>query len=255
MSFELVTIPCLSDNYAFLAHDLETKATLLVDAPEPDPILVKLREKNWDLTHILITHHHWDHVDGLSKLLEYYSPQIIGSSSDISRLPPLHLSVAENEKIKIGNKVGKVFEVSGHTIGHIAVYFEESNLLFTGDSLMALGCGRLFEGTAGQMWQSLQKLSNLPDETVVCSGHEYTETNANFALTIDPNNQDLIRRCEYIKALRSDGIPTVPSNLGEERKTNPFLRPWSKNIRNKLDMIDATDDEVFAKIRALKDAY
>ena len=141
---------------------------------------------------MLITHHHWDHVDGLSKLLEYYSPQIIGSSSDIYRLPPLHLSITENDKIKIGNKVGKVFEVSGHTIGHIAVYFEESNLLFTGDSLMALGCGRLFEGTAGQMWQSLQKLSNLPDKTVVCSGHEYTETNANFALTIDPDNQDLI---------------------------------------------------------------
>ena len=105
------------------------------------------------------------------------------------------------------------------------------------------------------MWQSLKKLSNLPDETIVCSGHEYTETNANFALTIDPNNQDLIRRFEYIKDLRSDGIPTVPSNLGDERKTNPFLRPWSKNIRTKLDMIDATDDEVFAKIRALKDAY
>ena len=133
--------------------------------------------------------------------------------------------------------------------------FEESKLLFTADSLMALGCGRLFEGTPSQMWQSLKKLSNLPDETIVCSGHEYTETKANFALTIDPNNQDLIRRCEYIKDLRSDGIPTVPSNLGEERKTNPFLRPWSKNIRTKLDMLDATDDEVFAKIRALKDAY
>ena len=255
MSFELLTIPCLSDNYAFLAHDPDTKATLLVDAPEPDPILLKLREKNWDLTHILITHHHWDHVDGLSKLLEYYSPQVIGSSSDVNRLPPLHLTVAENDKIKIGNKVGKVFEVSGHTIGHIAVYFEESKLLFTADSLMALGCGRLFEGTPGQMWQSLKKLSNLPDETVVCSGHEYTETNANFALTIDPHNQDLIRRYKNIKKLRSDGIPTVPSNLAEERNTNPFLRPWSKNIRANLDMIDATDDEVFAKIRALKDAY
>ena len=123
MSFELLTIPCLSDNYAFLAHDPDTKATLLVDAPETDPILLKLREKNWDLTHILITHHHWDHVDGLSKLLEYYSPQVIGSSSDVNRLPPLHLSVAENDKIKIGNKVGKVFEVSGHTIGHIAVSY------------------------------------------------------------------------------------------------------------------------------------
>ncbi len=122
MSFELLTIHCLSDNYAFLAHDPDTKATLLVDAPEPGPILTKLREKKWDLTHVLITHHHWDHVDGLSKLLEYYSPQIIGSSSDINRLPPLHLSVAENEKIKIGNKDVKLIEVSVHTNGQIEDY-------------------------------------------------------------------------------------------------------------------------------------
>ncbi len=255
MSFELLTVPCLSDNYAFLAHDHDTKATMLVDAPEPEPILRELKEKSWVLTHVVLTHHHWDHVDGLSKLLEHYSPKIIGSASDAKRLPPLHLPVAENDEIRIGNNIGKVFEVPGHTIGHIAVYFEKSKLLFSADSLMALGCGRLFEGTAGQMWHSLQKLLTLPEDTVVCSGHEYTETNSNFALTIDPKNQDLIHRCKYVKKLRSDGLPTVPSNLGEERNTNPFLRPWSKNIRVNLDMIDATDDEVFAKIRALKDAY
>ncbi len=255
MSFELLTVPCLSDNYAFLAHDAETKATLLVDAPEAEPILLNLKKKKWELTHVLLTHHHWDHVDGLSKLLEYYSPQIIGSSSDKKRLPPIDLPVAENDEIKIGNNIGRVFDVSGHTIGHIAVYFEESKLLFSADSLMALGCGRLFEGTALQMLHSLQKLLKLPDETVVCSGHEYTETNANFALSIDSQNRDLIIRHKNIKKLRAEGAPTVPSSMDEEKKTNPFLRPWSKGIRRKLNMIDATDEEVFTKLRALKDEY
>tara|TARA_B100000674_G_scaffold492728_1_gene513411 strand:- start:750 stop:1517 length:768 start_codon:yes stop_codon:yes gene_type:complete len=255
MSFELLTVPCLSDNYAFLAHDADTKATLLVDAPESEPIISKLKEKKWDLTHVLLTHHHWDHVDGLSRLLEDYSPQIIGSFSDMKRLPPLHLPVADNDEIKVGNNIGKVFEVPGHTIGHIAVYFKESNLLFSADTLMALGCGRLFEGTAGQMWHSLQKLLKLPDETVICSGHEYTETNANFALSLEPKNQDLIIRYKNIKKLTSEGVPTVPSTMDEEKNTNPFLRPWSKEIRANLNMMDATDEEVFAKIRALKDEY
>ena len=255
MSFELLTVPCLTDNYAFLAHDADTKATMLVDAPEPEPILRKLKEKSWVLTHVILTHHHWDHVDGLSKLLEYYTPQIIGSSSDATRLPPLHLPVAENDEIKIGNNVGKVFDVPGHTIGHIAVYFERSKLLFSADSLMALGCGRLFEGTAEQMWHSLQKLSTLPDDTVICSGHEYTETNSNFALTIDPKNQDLINRHKKIMKLRLQGVPTVPSTMNEEKNTNPFLRPWCKEIRANLNMIGATNEEVFTKIRALKDEY
>ena len=182
MSFELLTVPCLSDNYAFLAHDDNNKMTLLIDAPEADPILAKLQEKKWSLTHVLLTHHHWDHVDGLPHLLEFYSPQIIGSAADMERLPPLHLPVTENDKIQIGGNVGTVFDTPGHTIGHISVYFEASKLLFSADTLMALGCGRLFEGTAEQMWHSLQKLSKLPDDTLVCSGHEYTEKNADLSL-------------------------------------------------------------------------
>ena len=128
-------------------------------------------------------------------------------------------------------------------------------MLFSADTLMALGCGRLFEGTAGQMWRSLQKLSKLPDDTLVCSGHEYTEKNADFAITIDPKNQELIDRVQFTKEIRSKGLPTVPSRMGEEKKTNPFLRPWNKNIRTQIGMLDATDEEVFGKIRALKDAY
>ena len=255
MSFELLTVPCLSDNYAFLAHDDDSKLTLLVDAPEADPILAKLQENQWSLSHVLLTHHHWDHVDGLQQLLEYHSPQIIGSAADLKRLPPLHLPVTENDKIQIGGNEGTVFDTPGHTIGHISVYFEASKLLFSADTLMALGCGRLFEGTAGQMWRSLQKLSKLPDDTLVCSGHEYTEKNADFAITIDPKNQELIDRVQFTKEIRSKGLPTVPSRMGEEKKTNPFLRPWNKNIRTQIGMLDATDEEVFGKIRALKDAY
>jgi hydroxyacylglutathione hydrolase len=255
MSFELLTVPCLSDNYAFLAHDDDSKMTLLVDAPEADPILAILQEKQWSLSHVLLTHHHWDHVDGLPQLLEFHSPQIIGSAADLKRLPPLHLPVTENDKIQIGGNEGIVFDTPGHTIGHISVYFEASKLLFSADTLMALGCGRLFEGTAEQMWHSLQKLSKLPDDTLVCSGHEYTEKNADFALTIDPKNQELVNRVQFTKKIRAEGVPTVPSSLGEEKKTNPFLRPWNKNIRTKIGMLDATDEEVFGKIRALKDAY
>lgn len=255
MSFELLTVPCLSDNYAFLAHDDDSKLTLLVDAPEADHILAKLQEKQWSLSHVLLTHHHWDHVDGLPQLLEFHSPQIIGSAADLKRLPPLHLPVTENDKIQIGGNEGTVFDTPGHTIGHISVYFEASKLLFSADTLMALGCGRLFEGTAGQMWRSLQKLSKLPDDTLVCSGHEYTEKNADFAITIDPKNQELIDRVQFTKEIRSKGLPTVPSRMGEEKKTNPFLRPWNKNIRTQIGMLDATDEEVFGKIRALKDAY
>lgn len=255
MSFELLTVPCLSDNYAFLAHDDDSKQTLLVDAPEAAPILAKLQEKQWSLSHVLLTHHHWDHVDGLPQLLEFHSPQIIGSAADLKRLPPLHLPVTENDKIQIGGNEGTVFDTPGHTIGHISVYFEASKLLFSADTLMALGCGRLFEGTAEQMWHSLQKLSTLPDDTLVCSGHEYTEKNADFALTIDPKNQELVNRVQFTKKIRAEGVPTVPSSLGEEKKTNPFLRPWNKNIRTKIGMLDATDEEVFGKIRALKDAY
>ena len=255
MSFELLTVPCLSDNYAFLAHDDDSKQTLLVDAPEAGPILAKLQEKQWSLSHVLLTHHHWDHVDGLPQLLEFHSPQIIGSAADLKRLPPLHLPVTENDKIQIGGNEGTVFDTPGHTIGHISVYFEASKLLFSADTLMALGCGRLFEGTAGQMWRSLQKLSKLPDDTLVCSGHEYTEKNADFAITIDPKNQELTNRVQFTKEIRSKGLPTVPSRMGEEKKTNPFLRPWNKNIRTQIGMLDATDEEVFGKIRALKDAY
>ena len=170
-------------------------------------------------------------------------------------MPKLDEYVQPGDQFVFQGQTGKVFDVSGHTIGHIALYISNQNILFSGDSLMALGCGRLFEGSAEQMWHSLSSFLYLPDTTQICSGHEYTENNASFALSIDPNNHDLMKRCEQIKLERSKGLFTVPSELGIEKKTNPFLRPFDKNIREHLNMHKSTDVEVFSKIRTLKDNF
>ena len=172
MSFEIITIPCLSDNYAFLAHDAADGKTLLVDVPEAAPISEALYKRGWRLTDILLTHHHQDHVDGLAELLKSHPARVIGAKADQNRLPPLDEAVVEGDIITVGSNNGLVFDVSGHTIGHIAIHFSSSKLLFTADSLMALGCGRLFEGDPDQMWGSLSKLATLDPDTIVCSGHE-----------------------------------------------------------------------------------
>lgn len=255
MPFELITIPCLSDNYAFLAHDTDSKKTLLVDVPEATPIKRTLAETGWTLSDVLLTHHHADHVQGVEELLREHPARLIGANSDQHRLPPLDLAVGEGDKIEIGMQKGQVFDVSGHTIGHIAVFFEEAKLLFTADSLMALGCGRLFEGSATQMWDSLSKLITLDPECRVCSGHEYTAANARFALTIEPQNTALQKRIERISDMRTKNQPTVPSTLLEELETNPFLRPQSADIRHNLHMYDASDAQVFAEIRSRKDKF
>lgn len=255
MSFELITIPCLSDNYAFLAHDEESNKTLLVDVPEAAPIQKVLDQTGWELTDVILTHHHADHVQGLDALCRSHPARIIGAAADQHRLPPLDLAVSEGDFIEIGSQRGEVFDVSGHTIGHIAVYFKSAKILFTADSLMALGCGRLFEGSPPQMWESLSKLSALDPECLVCSGHEYTAANARFALTIEPQNTELQRRAQSISDRRAQNLPTVPSTLGEELSTNPFLRPDSLDIRNNLRMQNATDAQVFAEIRSRKDKF
>ena len=255
MSLELITIPCLSDNYAFILFNNKNRTALLVDAPEAEPINKVIDQNNLNLEKIFITHHHSDHVDGLAKILENHEAITIGAKADIHRLPRLDQYVEAGDKISFENQTGDIFDVSGHTIGHIALYFSSQNLLFSGDSLMALGCGRLFEGTAKQMWHSLSQFMDLPDATLICSGHEYTENNASFALTVNPENSDLIRRSEDIKLARSKNYCTVPSTLELEKKTNPFLSPVDKNIRKNLNMVEFTDEEVFSKIRFLKDKF
>ncbi len=253
MPLELLTIPCLKDNYAFLLHNAATKETLLVDAPDAPPIQAALDAQGWTLTDILLTHHHWDHVDGLEPLRG--SARVIGAAADAHRLPPLDLEVSEGDTVTICGENAQVFDVSGHTVGHIAVYFAQTGVVFTADSLMALGCGRLFEGTPAQMWDSMQKLRALPDDTRVCSGHEYTETNARFALTIEPDNRDLISRVEEITEARAAGQPTVPSDLAVEKRTNPFLRADVPALQTALGLSDTDPAEVFAQVRKKRDSF
>lgn len=255
MPVEIVTIPCLSDNYAFLVHDTETGKTALVDIPEAAPILGALASRGWALSEVWITHHHPDHVQGLSEVLEVHKAQVTGAAADAHRLPALDRAVSDGDTFDFAGHSVQVMDVSGHTKGHVAFYIGDAAAAFTADSLMALGCGRLFEGTADQMWHSLSKLAALPADTIIFSGHEYTASNAKFALTIDPDNPDLISRNETIAAARSVGTPTVPSTLALEMATNPFLRASNADIRTRLGMPDATDAQVFAEIRARKDAF
>ena len=255
MPIELVTIPCLSDNYAYLCHDAETKQTLLIDAPEARPILAALDRRDWDLNEIFLTHHHDDHIAGVAQILQNHDAKVTGAAADRDRLPNLDRAVKEGDTVSLGAESGTVWDVSGHTVGHIALYFEASKLVFTADSLMACGCGRLFEGTAEQMWASLCKYAQCPDETLVCSGHEYTLSNVKFAASVDPDNANLQRRISYTAAARASNQPTVPSTMGLERATNPFLRPNSPEIRTILGMQTQTDAEVFAEIRRRKDNF
>ena len=255
MPFDLVTIPCLSDNYAFLLHDGASGLTLLVDVPEAAPVLDELARRNWQVSHLLLTHHHPDHVRGVQALLEVHPAQVIGAAADAHRLPDLHLALSDGDHFTFAGETATVYDVSGHTMGHIAAYFATSGIAFTGDSLMALGCGRLFEGSAAQMWQSLSKLMQLPPATIICSGHEYTAANARFALSLEPGNEHLVARAAKIDAARAKNQPTVPSKLADELATNPFLRPHSAEIRTLLKMHNQSDSEVFAEVRRRKDTF
>ena len=255
MPLEIVTVPCLSDNYAYLAHDKATGETAVVDVPAAAPIAEALALRGWRLSHVLLTHHHWDHVDGLAALLADHPAQVIGAKADAHRLPPLDIALSEGDSIAIGEDTGTVIDVSGHTLGHIAFYFPASAVVFTADSLMAMGCGRLFEGSPDLMYQSLRKLAALPPETLVCSGHEYTQSNAKFALTLEPGNAALISRIEKIETARAQGRPTVPSLLSTERATNPFLRSDSPEIQASLGLSGAPPAQVFAETRRRKDSF
>lgn len=255
MPLELVTIPCLSDNYAYLIHDDATGTTALVDAPEPGPILAELEQRGWHLSLVLLTHHHWDHVDGLTGILNQHPAKVIGAEADAHRLPKLDMAVADGDRLTLGAYEVRVLDVSGHTLGHVAFHIPAAKLVFTADSLMALGCGRLFEGTPELMFDSLSKLAALPGDTLMCSGHEYTQSNAKFALTIDPANGDLISRYEHITQARAKGEPTVPSLLSDELATNPFLRCTDPAVQASVGMIDAEPQAVFAEIRKRKDSF
>jgi len=243
------------DNFGVLIHDPEVGVTASIDAPETDAINQALAEKNWTLSHILLTHHHHDHVEGNKALKDKWGAIIVGNEADASRLPEIDQTVKTGSTFQFGMHEARFIDTPGHTIGHVAIHFAGQNLLFVGDTMFSLGCGRLFEGTAEQMWQSLSVLSALPDETTVYCGHEYTQANAAFALSIDPGNQELQARAKEIDQLRAKGQATLPTTIGAEKATNPFLRPDDKSIRDLLNMPDARDVDVFTEIRRRKDSF
>ena len=255
MSLVLVTIPCLADNYAFLVHDDATGETALFDAPEAWPIQRELEARGWRLSDIFLTHHHGDHIDAAGELAEASGARVTGAARDAHRLPPLDRAVEPGDMVPFAGHAVQVIDVAGHTTGHVAYYLPAASAAFTGDSLMALGCGRLFEGSAAQMWASLSRLAELPDDTQICSGHEYTAANARFALTIEPGNPALVKRAEDTGHARARGQATVPSSLALEKATNPFLRAGLPALKATLGLAGAADAEVFAAIRAAKDKF
>ena len=253
MSITIKTVPCLSDNYAYLIHNEKTLETALIDAPEAAPIVSKLDSLGWSLDYILLTHHHFDHIGGVATLQQRYGAKVIGNKNDSKRLPKLDIEVEEGSKLQICNKEMTILDVPGHTIGHIAFIFP--GVAFTADSLMALGCGRVFEGTFPMMWQSLKKIASLPSETMIYSGHEYTLANGSFALTVESGNQALIDRVADEKAKRKKGLPTVPSKLDLELRTNPFLRAGLPEMKKIVGSPAMSDEECFAEIRKRKDKF
>ncbi len=255
MPIEVVTVPCRSDNYAYLVRDEATGQTALVDAPASEPIIEALEEREWKLDQIWITHHHGDHTDGVDALKSRYASKVVGHSGDRARLPALDLEVSEGEIVTLGNSTAKVIDVSGHTIGHIAFIMEADRAAFTADSLMALGCGRVFEGTHAMMWESLSKFLSLPDDTQIYSGHNYGQANGRFALSIEPDNSDLIARIERIKQADAENTFIVPASMAEEKATNPFLRAVLPSVKTSVGLPDGDDAAVFGEIRRRKDSF
>ncbi|SDE27456.1 hydroxyacylglutathione hydrolase [Paracoccus isoporae] len=243
---EIVTIRCLRDNYAYLLH--ANGRTALFDAPEAGPILDALSGRGWSLDQILLTHHHGDHIDGVAELVEKTGARVTGAKADAKRLPGLDDAVAAGETTQAAGLSAQVIDVSGHTVGHIAFYLPDAQAAFTGDSLMALGCGRLFEGDAAMMWDSLTRLNALPGDTLICSGHDYCASNGAFALSVDDGNAALRARLEETA---SGTRPCAPTTLDEERATNPFLR--AGDLAPSLGLDDAA--AAFARLRQMKDDF
>lgn len=248
-------VPCLSDNYAVLLHDPATGETAVIDVPEAAPVLAALDAEGWTPSTILVTHHHHDHTDGIPALVERFAPEVVVPAAEADRIPHAGRQVREGDEITVGNLRGRVIETPGHTRGHISFHFPDEKLLFAADTLFSLGCGRLLEDTPQAMWRSLDRLRQLPDDTLVYCGHEYTLSNARFALSVDPDNAALKARAAEVEALRQAGRPTVPSRLGEERAANPFLRADDPGLAAALGLAGAAPDVVFAELRARKDRF
>lgn len=249
---EIHQFPCLSDNFGVLVHDTETGVTASIDAPETRAVRSALAAKGWKLTHILTTHHHADHTDGNLELKAETGCEIIGPRGEAAKVRGIDTKVGEGDVFKLGSFEVRVLETPGHTAGHVSYWIPAAKVAFVGDTLFAIGCGRVIEGTHEMMWSSLQKLMALPPETAIYCGHEYTLSNGKFALTIEPENQALQARMREVEALRAAGKPTLPTRVDIELATNPFLRPHVAAIRKRLGMEARQDWEVFGEIRERK---
>lgn len=246
-------VPCLSDNYAYILYDPAGGFCAVVDPSEDAPVRRALGTRK--LTHILNTHHHPDHIGGNRALKAAYGAKIVAAAKDKHRIEGIDEAVAEGDVVRLGGHSARVLEIPAHTSAHVAYWFEADKAVFTGDTLFLMGCGRLFEGTPAMMSASLGKLAALPADTRVYCGHEYTENNGRFALSVEPENSDLTARMNDVRAARAAGKPTVPATMALEKKTNPFLRADSSAIRNSLAMADADNVEVFAELRKRKDSF
>ncbi len=241
MTVTAAAIPMLTDNYSWLLTESASGKTAIVDPAEAEPAIAAIEAAGGKLAYILLTHHHGDHIGGVPELVARYHPIVVGNAADAHRLPKLDIAVREGDTVEFGAAAARVIDTPGHTIGHIAYFFADGEILLPGDTLFSLGCGRLFEGTAADMFASVKKFADLPDATLVCAGHEYTQSNAKFALSVDGENPALIARAAEITALRAAGKATLPVALGTERATNPFLR--------------AADAEALGKLRSAKDIF
>ncbi len=246
---------CRSDNFGVLVHDPEFNITAAIDTPDPAAIRRELLNNGWTLTHILTTHHHQDHTAGHAELKRETGCVIVGPAKEADRIPGIDSKVSEGSEFGFGGHPVRVIETPGHTLGHVAYWLPGDNVAFVGDTLFSLGCGRIFEGNGEMMWKSLQKLMALPKETLIYCGHEYTQSNAAFALTVEPNNLSLRQRSEEIQALRAQGRATLPVRLSAELAQNPFLRPDSPEIQERLGMVGHPLATIFLELRERKDHF
>ena len=252
---QVTPIPCLSDNYAYIIEDEKSKLVGVIDPSESTPIITFLKKKNLKLNYILNTHHHFDHIGGNIELKKKFGAKVVGFINDKHRIPGIDIFLKDNEKWIFGDISVKILHIPGHTLGHICFFFEKEKKIFTGDTLFSLGCGRIFEGDHKQMLSSLNKIKKLPKDTMIYCGHEYTYKNAEFCMKYDFGNIDLKNKFEKIKKLRSDNLPTIPSSLEDELKSNIFLRCDQNDLKTKLNMKNHEDFKVFRKVRDLKDSF
>ncbi|MFO1089037.1 MAG: hydroxyacylglutathione hydrolase [Hyphomicrobiales bacterium] len=254
-SLMIEQFPCREDNFGVLVHDPATKLTAAIDAPDAAAVERALARTGWTLTHILVTHHHGDHVEGILPLKERHGAKVVANRADAHRIPGVDVTVEPGQSFRFGSHEAEIIDTPGHTVGHIAWHFPQANVAFVGDTLFSLGCGRVIEGTMDQMWSSLERLRRLPDDTKIYCGHEYTVANAKFALSVDPENPALQARAREADAERAQGKATLPVTIGAEKRENPFLRPEDPAIRRGLGMEKAKDAEVFGELRQRKNRF